>query len=307
MIAVPVNGASLTSPAQFQFSIANPPPAYDHMELQADGTTLFYTGQKDLTGVYVFLPSGQHEMTLIAYENNKNQIGQSNIAVTISEPANPQAINNIQDILGWTWCTASLNGGPCASGLGNATSVMMEGQKAPSLSGNSALFTIGGNTPYSNALWWKSLGGGVPLNHLTYSIDFYIDDASRPEALEFDVNQSYEGVRYTWGTECSYKYTRKWDIWNPETLQWVRTKVPCPQVTSKAWHHLRWGFERVNGQVHYIDVTLDNITTPVDVLFNPQTNWTRGEDIDLAFQMDGDFHQEPYKVWLDNVSLAGSY
>ncbi|HUN89732.1 MAG TPA: hypothetical protein VMU28_13115 [Terriglobales bacterium] len=306
-IATPANGQSIAAPVQFAFSIANAPASFQQMLLEADGTPIFNTGQQNLAGVYVFLEPGPHQMSVVASDNTKAQIGSASIDLTIAPSTSPLSIANIQQLLGWTWCTAALNGGPCASGLGNATTTMMEYQPTPSLSGNSAQFTIGGTTGYSNALWWKSLGGGTPLNHLTFDLEFYIDDATKAEALEFDVNQSYSGTRYTYGTECSYKNTGVWDIWDPSTESWKKTSVPCPPVSSKTWHHLVWQFERVNGQVHYVSVTLDGAQSNVDMLFDPQTNWTAGEDIDIAFQMDGDYAQHPYTVWLDEVMLSGTY
>lgn len=277
------------------------------MELEADGTPIFNTGQQNLKGVYVFLEPGPHQISLVANDKLKGEIGSASMNVTIAGSASPLSVPNIQQLLGWTWCTAQLNGGPCASGLGNATSSIAEYQKTPSLSGNSAEFTLAGPTPYSNALWWKSLGGGTPLSHLTYDLYFYVDDATKPEALEFDVNQSYNGTRYTWGTECSYKFTGVWDVWDPSTLAWKKSSVPCPPVSSKTWHHLTWQFERVNGQVHYVSVTLDSTHSNVDMLFDPQADWTIGEDVDIAFQMDGDYAQDPYNVWLDQVTLSGTY
>jgi hypothetical protein len=137
-------------------------------------------------------------------------------------------------------------------------------------------------------------------------LDFYIDDASAPEALEFDVNQSYGGVRYTWGSECSFKNTHKWDVWNPQAEAWAPTSAPCTQMTSMQWHHLQWQFERINNQVHYISLTVDNTSYPIDIYLNPQPNWNM-EDFDIAFQMDGDYKQTPYNVWLDNVTLTASY
>jgi hypothetical protein len=165
------------------------------------------------------------------------------------------------------------------------------------------MFQISGPTKYSNALWWKQLGADSQPTHFVYDLSFYIDDASAPEALEFDVNQSFNGVRYTWGTECSYKYTGHWDIWNPGTEAWVTSKAACPQVSSKAWHRLVWQFERVNNQVHYISVTLDNNVMPIDAYFPLQPNYV-GDGVNVAFQMDGDYRQNPYNVWLDNVTLS---
>jgi len=176
-------------------------------------------------------------------------------------------------------------------------------QQAPSLSGKSSQFTLGGPTQYSNALWWKSLGPNSTPTHFVYDLYFYMEHPGSPEALEFDINQSMHDVRYTWGTECSYRDTGHWDIWNPETEKWETTSVPCPVVSANTWHHLTWTVERVNGQVHYISVAVDGNVTPVDKYYNPQQQWP-GADLNVAFQMDGDYRQDPYTVWLDNVSLS---
>lgn len=179
---------------------------------------------------------------------------------------------------------------------------MTQNQQTPSLGGDSSLFTLGGPTQYSNALWWKSLGPNSTPTHFVYDLYFYMQDPAAPEALEFDVNQSFGGTRFTWGTECSYRYTGYWDIWNPETEHWETTSVPCPVVSASQWHRLTWQVERVNGQVHYISVTLDGNVSTVDKYYNPQQGWD-GSDVNVAFQMDGDYRQDPYSVWLDNVTL----
>jgi hypothetical protein len=141
------------------------------------------------------------------------------------------------------------------------------------------------------------------MAHFTYDLFFFLDDPHAPEALEFDVNQSFGGTRYTWGSECSYKNTGKWDIWNPQAFRWVTTSVPCKAVSANAWHHLVWQLERINGQVHYISLSLDGNDFKIDQYFSPQSNWNV-EETDVAFQLDGDFQQKPYKVWLDKVNLS---
>lgn len=222
-----------------------------------------------------------------------------------TSPVPQGAVTNagVQTLPDWQWCTAKLNGKPCASGLGNATSSITQDQQTPSLSGKASQFTLGGHTHYSNALWWKSFGANSTPTHFVYDLYFYMDDPTAPEALEFDINQSMNGVRYTWGTECSYRNTGKWDIWNPKTEAWETTGVPCAVVSAKTWHHLTWQVERVNNQVHYISVTLDDNAMPVDKYYDPQLNYG-GSDVNVAFQMDGDYRQDPYSVWLDNVSLS---
>jgi hypothetical protein len=120
----------------------------------------------------------------------------------------------------WQWCTAQLNHQPCASGLGNATSSKTDNQPSPALDGSSSKFTIAGPKGYSNALWWKSVSGGLDAAHFSYDVSFYIDHPEVSEALEFDVNQSFNGTRYVWGSECNFKDTGKWDIWDPKGFVW---------------------------------------------------------------------------------------
>jgi len=208
----------------------------------------------------------------------------------------------VQALPNWQWCTAKLDGKPCASGLGKASSSLTQDQQTPSLSGKASQFTLGGKTAYSNALWWKSFGPNRQPTHFVYDLYFYMDDPNSPEALEFDMNQSFGGVRYTWGTECSYRNTGHWDIWNPEAERWETTSVSCPVVSANTWHHLTWTVERVNDQVHYISVALDDHVSKVEKYYNPQPNY-RGSELNVAFQMDGDYRQDPYSVWLDKVSL----
>jgi hypothetical protein len=218
-------------------------------------------------------------------------------------PAGANTVSDIQTLANWQWCTATLNGSECAGGLGDATSTMTPNQSTPSMSGKSSVYTLGGQTQYSNALWWKSLGQNSTPTHFAYDVYFYMEDPDAPEALEFDVNQSMNGTRFTWGTECSYRDSAHWDIWNSEAGAWETTSVPCPQVAGNTWHHLTWQIERVNGQAHYISVTLDGSVSPVDKYYNPQHGW-QGTDVNVAFQLDGDYRQDPYSVWLDNVSLS---
>jgi hypothetical protein len=218
-------------------------------------------------------------------------------------PAGAKTISHIEDLGNWQWCTRQLNGTACASGAGNAASSMTSHQSSPSQDGSSARFSISGSTGYSNALWWNSVANDSSVSHFTYDLWFYIDHPELSEALEFDVNQSFGGIRYTWGTECAFKDSHRWDIWDAAAFKWVPTSLPCKPFSANTWHHIMWQFERVNHQMHYISLTVDNNTMPVDIYKDPQTNWNF-EDINVAFQLDGDIKQHPYNVWLDQVNLT---
>jgi hypothetical protein len=50
---------------------------------------------------------------------------------------------------------------------------------------------------------------------------------------------------------------------------------------------------------------VNGTTFNIDKFFQPQPNWSL-EDINVAFQMDGNFKQQPYTVWLDNVTLVAN-
>lgn len=223
---------------------------------------------------------------------------------TPTTPSNAVATNKIEDMPGWLWCTAqTADHRACASGLGNATSSKTDHQSTPARDGDSSKFSLGGSKGYSNALWWKALEPNSTFTHFNYDVWFYIDHPEVSQALEFDVNQSFDGTRYTWGSECNFKNTKKWDVWNPKAGKWVPSSVDCPVFSAATWHHLLWQLERVNNQVHYISLTVDGQVFPVDIFMDAQPNWA-GNDIDVAFQLDGDVNQAPYNVWLNEVTLT---
>jgi hypothetical protein len=47
---------------------------------------------------------------------------------------------------------------------------------------------------------------------------------------------------------------------------------------------------------------VDDSNYSVDTYYTAQPNWFQ-EEIDIAFQMDGNYKEEPYNVWLDKVQL----
>ena len=63
-----------------------------------------------------------------------------------------------------------------------------------------------------------------------------------------------------------------------------------------------WNLERVGNPVHYITLSVADNNYDIDTYYTAQPNWYQ-EEIDFAFQMDGNYKQQPYKVWLDEVSL----
>jgi hypothetical protein len=83
---------------------------------------------------------------------------------------------------------------------------------------------------------------------------------------------------------------------------WRVTSVPCHHFPSQTWIHLVWNFERVGNQVHYIGLSVADSNYTIDTYYTEQPQWYQ-EEIDLAFQLDGNYEQQPYDVWLDEVTL----
>lgn len=275
------------------------------MRVYVDGLAVFMTFL-DSMNARIWMDPGAHTLEITATDKT-GAVSATVLQVNVVLPQ-AAAVTDIQTLPGWQSCSALYPPGSaragqiCAAGLGNAVSSMIPGQSTPSLDGNSTKFTMGGPTGYSNELYFESLGGGTNLTHFVYDVWFLVDNPAVPEALEFDVNQTFGGLRWTWGTECAFKDSGKWDVWDPLNEKWVRTAVPCNPFPANTWIHLIWNFERVNGQVHYISVSVNGLVSKVDAFFQPQQKWTL-EDINIAFQMDGDFRQDPYNVWLDEMTL----
>jgi hypothetical protein len=61
-------------------------------------------------------------------------------------------------------------------------------------------------------------------------------------------------------------------------------------------------WKRVGNQVHYISLTVNNQTYTIDTYYTAEPNWYQ-EEINIAFQMDGNYKQQPFNVWLDEVNL----
>ena len=297
-ISSPANGAAVSSPVPIIAAATPPDPVYT-VRLYVDGKAVLYT-PKTRVNQLIWMATGQHTVEVVA-EDTAGYIATASMQLNVTGQQ-PGALN-IQDMPNWVSCSAVIaSGTTCAAGLGVAASTLSLHQSSPSLDGSAAKFSLAGNHAYSNELYWSPLGGGNSVSHFSYDLWFYINKGDAPQSLEFDVNQAFGGTRWTWGTQCDFDQTHHWDIWDPLNEVWRPTDVPCNHFPSQTWLHLIWNFERIGNQVHYIDVNVADQDYTVDTYYTAQPNWTQ-EEIDVAFQMDGNYAQQPYSVWLDEVNL----
>lgn len=300
-ITSPAAGASVQSPVQLVANAQSATPIYN-MRVYVDNVPVFFTFLGTINQA-LWMANGQHTIEIVS-EDQAGYISTKTLPLTVTGQG--PGISQIQNMPGWINCSSVLaTGAVCAAGLGVAKSQLVQSQTSPTVNGGtSAEFRLEGAThPYSNALYWIPLGGGDNVTHFTYDLYFLVDDGDASQALEFDVNQTFGGTRWTWGSECNFNADQKWDIWNDAGGVWVPTSAPCTHFPSNTWIHLIWTLERVGNQVHYITLQVNDQTYDIDTYYTAQSNWY-ADEIDIAFQMDGNYEQQPYNVWLDNVTLT---
>jgi hypothetical protein len=228
------------------------------------------------------------------------------------------AFTNLQTSSGWTgygefppkYDVCSKNCGP------GVTWSMNQGANSPSLSGKAAKFSIGGATPYADVLWTNPLIGdfssqGMPdpshkiipnLHNFTYDLYFYSSSLELSQVLEFDINQYFNSMAFTWGNQCRIAGGHEFDVWDNVNWKWVSTGVPCKPVNN-SWNHVAFQVQRTwDNQLLYHSITLNGVTTVIDRYFPPFSvnNWY---GVTANYQMDGNYKQSPYSVLVDRVSL----
>lgn len=305
-VSSPTDGTTSTSPVTVVASATPKNPIF-FMRVYVDQLAVYFTFTNSIN-TQIFVAPGQHTLEVMA-EDNQGYISATIVNITVTTQSQT-AISNIQSMPGWQSCSALFppgsgrDGQICAAGLGTADSTMTQNQSSPAMDGQSAKFTMGGPTAYSNMLYFNAIAGGNNVSHFNYDLYFYIDNPTASQALEFDINQTFGGNRWVWGSECNFNGSGKWDIWNDLT-GWQPTSIACAPFPANTWIHLVWNVERVGNEVHYISLTVGDQTFNVDTYYPNQPNWTL-EEIDVAFQMDGNYKQEPYNVWLDQVTLTAN-
>lgn len=318
-VSNPTAGASLTSPINV-VAAATPKNPIFFMRVYVDELAVYFTFNNSIN-TQIFLATGQHTVTVMA-EDNQGYISATPISVTISGQApttgGKTTISKIQALPGWQSCGADFPAGSgragqiCAAGGGTPDSALVQNQTSPAMDGNSTKFSMAPTAPgttcvhYCNMLYFNPVAGGNNVTHFVYDLYFYIDNPNAPQALEFDLNQTYGGQRWVWGSECNFKADGVWDVWNdaPDT-GWTPTSIPClaSDFEANTWNHLTWDVQQDGNNVQYNTLTINGTVHQVNATYPNQQNWTL-EEIDTAFQMDLDANGDPYNVWLDQVTLT---
>jgi hypothetical protein len=233
-----------------------------------------------------------------------------------SGPVN--SFSKLQGSIGWADAGQGppnfINCNPCGPQI---TFSMEQGIGSPSLSGSATQFDIGGTGPYWDAFFNNHLIGdqssqGMPdenhtvvpsLHNFTYDVYFYGTNLALSQAVEFDVNQFFDNLGFIWGQECRIAGGNEWDIWDNVNQHWVATGVSC-YPNSNSWNHLTIRVQRTaNNQLLYQSITLNGVTSTLNQTYNPGSavGWY---GITINYQMDGNYEQSPYSVYLDNLTFT---
>ena len=235
----------------------------------------------------------------------------------ISNPGN--TFSNLQQSAGW----GEYGQGPpsfidCSpSPCDGITYAMTQGIKSPSMSGSATEYDLGGTAVYSDALFNNHLIGAfssqgmpdtnqtlVPTYHnFTYDVYFYGSNLELSQAVEFDINQFFDSLGFIWGHECRIAGGHEWDVWNNVTAHWTPTGIPCYPLDN-SWNHLAIKVQRTsNNQLLYQSITLNGVTNTLNQYYDPGSavNWY---GVTINYQMDGNYQQAPYTVYLDNLSFT---
>ncbi|MBV8207084.1 MAG: hypothetical protein JO041_09850 [Acidobacteria bacterium] len=297
-VSSPANGATVGSPTQFTASATSPYPV-TAMMIYVDNVSVYTTYTASLNTSLALAP-GAHYVVVQSWDSTGAvQKAPLNINVAGSAPAGT-TIADIDQRSGWQNCTV------CAGAGGNGTAAsfsLTQNVASPSMDGRAAHFWLGGSTPYSDALWWNQLGAEPNARHFVYDVYFYYTNPNAPQALEFDVNQSVGGIKYIFGTQCDIRGSHQWDVWDGASKHWVATGIACPAPPTYRWNHLTWEFYRSGtNQGTFVAITLNGVKTYVNRTFNQIPSSTN--ELNVAFQMDGNYAQQAYDVWLDKISLT---
>jgi hypothetical protein len=276
-------------------------------------TTGTIQGKPTATGSFSFA---------ILVADSKGISAQQTLQIAVANAAKTNSGNefsNLQQSGGWgTYGLTPPSYATCSPSPCDGISYSMsQGIGSPSMSGNSAQFNLGGTTVYADALFNNHLIGDfssqgmpdsnhtlVPTYHnFTYDVYFYSTNVELSQAVEFDINQFFNDLGFIWGHECRIAGGNEWDIWDNVNQHWVPTGIAC-NPKSNSWNHLTIQVQRTSdNRLLYQSITLNGVANAINQYYNPgSTDGWYGMTIN--YQMDGNYKQSPYSVYLDNLTFT---
>lgn len=314
-ITKPSNNSTVDSTPEFvaTASSSSCPRGVASMGIYIDGSKKYVSNGSSLDAEVSVSP-GTHKATVQEWDYCG---GSTKSTITINAQGEPgTVISNIQRLGNWDkWGELAPVYAICSQCSGVAWS-MKQNISAPSLSGNATQFWLGGDTPYSDALFSnKVLGQGtttgqpdtnrkiIPnIHNFIYETDVYVANWAVTQALEFDVNIYQDGVGMEWGMQCNHLHGGVWDVWDNVNAHWMHTSIPC--VMQNGWNHVSFQVQRKsNNDLVYQTITLNGTTSTINQTYAPFKVSSGWYGVTVNYQMDGNYKQTDYSTYLDNFNL----
>jgi len=318
-ITSPANNSTVGSPASFVATATTTcPQGVGAMGIYTAPYQLAYVVNGDSLNTTLSLSPGTYHAVVQEWDHCG---GAATTPVTINVSSSGKTFYNLQSSGGWNaYAQQPPTYGDCATctpaGPGT-TWAMYQGVNSPSLSGSSTQFNIGGEMVYTDVLWNNHLIGdfssqGLPdsnhtlvpqLNTFTYDVYFYGNNLGASQALEFDINQFFNNTGFTWGHECRIAGGNEWDIWDNANYKWTPTGIACNPIEN-GWNHVTIvGSRTANNQLLYQSITFNGVTNVLNWTLPPfpAPGWY---GITINYQMDGNYEQSPYTVWVDKLNFT---
>lgn len=321
VVTSPANDSTVSSPVHYVASATTScTKGIASMGIYTGNDVLAYVVNGASLDTYLTLANGTYYTTVQDWDNCG---GSAKVPITITVTGGSSGGSTFYslqtDTAGWTGygllppsyaiCSSCKPSGP------NVTWSWTPNVGNPSMDGKSTETTIGGDEDYSDVLWNNHLIGnfssqGMPdtdhtivpsLHNFTYDVWFYLSNNTAPQALEFDINQFENGKSFIWGHECRVAGGNEWDTWDNPGQYWVKSGIGCYPIVG--WNHLTIQVERTSGdQLLFQSITLNGVTNNVNRTDNPtSTSWY---GITINYQIDGNYKQEAYTVYLDELNFT---
>jgi hypothetical protein len=318
-VTSPSNNSTVTSPAKFVATATTGcAKGIASMGIYTAPNMLAYSAKGASLNTSLPLSAGTYKPVVVEWDNCG---GATTKSLTINVKSGAKTFSDLHSKGGWhgyallspVWAICST----CKPSGPEATWSMTQGVTSTTLSGKSTRFTIGGTQKYSDILWNNHLIGdfssqGLPdwqrtlvpsLHNFTYDVYFYGANLSLSQALEFDINQFFNGKGFIWGHECRIAGGHEWDIWDNIHQKWVPTGVAC-NPKSNAWNHLVLQVQRTsNNQLLFKSITLNGVTHTINMYQSP---WTASGwyGVTINYQQDGNSSQQTYSILLDRLNFS---
>ena len=316
-VSTPANHSSVGSPVNFQATASSTcSGGVASMGIYTAPNQLAYVSNGAVLNTNLTLGPGTYN-TVVEEWDYCGGSATTPITITVAS-GGAQVFSNIQNWAGWNGYILLPPGyGICSSCSPNGPQTTWwtkQGVSSPSLSGKAMEFNIGGATYYSDVLWNVHLvGDGAPnldkshqivpnIHNFIYDAYFYSSNLNPSQALEFDINQFTNGLSFIWGTECRIMGGNQWDVWDNQNYRWAPTGIPC-NPKNNSWNHVTIQVQRTwDNKLLYQTITLNGVKSTLNTYYAPtSTSWY---GVTVNYQMDGDYNQSPYNIYLDNFNLS---